>query len=76
MLKKVITLAIAVMTLVSLVSCRAERSVTKTTTSLDPTSVSVTERYTKNGKLINEIKYDITFDTVEEAEKYVSIKGK
>lgn len=66
-MKKIITLILAIMMVMTLASCsKEEHSTVKRVTEGD-TTVYVLEQTTKDGKLLNEKQYYITFETPEEA---------
>lgn len=67
-MKKIIVTIITIMMMVSLVSCKTvEHSITKSISNSDPTTVTVWEK--ENDEVVK--KYDVTFETIEEAEAFL-----
>lgn len=79
-MKKFITLITVTMLLVSMTSCNIFTEKSHITgysrTSLDPTSVHVSDYWRDaDGTIYNDKSYTITFDTIEDADRFVN-KGK
>lgn len=66
-MKKVIMLIVAIMAMMTLTSCSKEEHSTVKRVMEGDTVVYVLEQTTKDGKLLNEKQYYITYETPEEA---------